>query len=287
MKTKEYVKKYNLRNGGVNSLNHEEFAFDFLLEFKATLELHKTFNNWGVSEFHRVIDLMRQKWDMIGNKTFGVLPENLWGYIYANFMKYKVMYFPEVVKAEQDAKNFNLEECRNFLAKHIPDYAQDINNAEFYFNQFNPHSRVSANHSLKKLSKVVFQYQGEYRKAIITAFKNLEKRLTAKAKGEAQKEAQKQKQRADEYYRMAHDFFYSFLDSLFSDNSLIIRVKKNLRTLGLDVEAKHNVDVVKKTYRQLAIKHHPDKGGSQSYFIKITEAKEFLIHYYERVDKDA
>ena len=37
--------------------------------------------------------------------------------------------------------------------------------------------------------------------------------------------------------------------------------------------------VIKKAYRQMCLKYHPDKGGSQEKFILITKSYEYLMKY--------
>jgi hypothetical protein len=51
-----------------------------------------------------------------------------------------------------------------------------------------------------------------------------------------------------------------------------------LETLGLPADAAW--ETVKRTYRQLAAKHHPDKGGDATRFRAIREAYEVLLHCY-------
>lgn len=51
-------------------------------------------------------------------------------------------------------------------------------------------------------------------------------------------------------------------------------------TLGVPKSASH--DEIKKAYRKLAMKHHPDKGGNEEKFKKITEAFEILSDEQKR-----
>ena len=44
----------------------------------------------------------------------------------------------------------------------------------------------------------------------------------------------------------------------------------------LGVDKKANPDEIKKAFRKLALKHHPDKGGDESKFKEITEAYSVL-----------
>ena len=51
-------------------------------------------------------------------------------------------------------------------------------------------------------------------------------------------------------------------------------MKSPYEILGVDKNA--NEDDIKKAYRKLALKHHPDKGGSSEKFQEISDAHEIL-----------
>jgi curved DNA-binding protein CbpA len=52
--------------------------------------------------------------------------------------------------------------------------------------------------------------------------------------------------------------------------------------LGLDTNVKHNINEIKKAYRNLALKYHPDKGGSEEIFKILTKAYIALIKKNEK-----
>jgi curved DNA-binding protein CbpA len=52
--------------------------------------------------------------------------------------------------------------------------------------------------------------------------------------------------------------------------------------LGLDKNTKHNINDIKKAYRNLALKYHPDKGGSEEIFKILTKAYVALIKKNEK-----
>jgi hypothetical protein len=55
---------------------------------------------------------------------------------------------------------------------------------------------------------------------------------------------------------------------------------ESFNTLNLTIGA--NIEEVKNAYRELAVKHHPDKGGDAEMFNAITQAKNKCIAYLER-----
>ena len=44
----------------------------------------------------------------------------------------------------------------------------------------------------------------------------------------------------------------------------------------LDINKDATIDVIKKQYKKLALKHHPDRGGDPEMFKKISEAYQTL-----------
>lgn len=97
-----------------------------------------------------------------------------------------------------------------------------------------------------------------------------------------QKEINEQKKREwEERKRMREQddgFFWSFL---FLDSLMRSRVPSDsYAVLGLNTNA--TSEEVTKKYRELSIKHHPDKGGNKETFIQITEAKNKILAYLQK-----
>lgn len=97
-----------------------------------------------------------------------------------------------------------------------------------------------------------------------------------------QKEINEQKKREwEERKRMREQddsFFWRFL---FLDGLMRSRVPSDsYSVLGLQTNA--TAEEVAKKYRELSIKHHPDKGGNKETFIQITEAKNKILAYLQK-----
>ena len=60
------------------------------------------------------------------------------------------------------------------------------------------------------------------------------------------------------------------------------RKQKALSTLELDTQVLNKIDfpIIKKQYRRLIMKHHPDRGGSSEKMIEIHQAMQCLEQYY-------
>lgn len=102
--------------------------------------------------------------------------------------------------------------------------------------------------------------------------KDMEKRRKQK---EARENYRREWQRIeDEMY----DTYFNFkiLDFLLSLSKISIPFS-DFQILGLTHECSE--DDIKKAYRKLSMKYHPDKGGDQEYFIAITSAKNKCLAY--------
>lgn len=93
--------------------------------------------------------------------------------------------------------------------------------------------------------------------------------------------SQREKERKEQFKRdfMSGKYFYdetqnendshSYFDNQSDDIDPIFKIKKS-----------SSQDDFKKAYRKLILKHHPDKGGEPSFFIKIQEAYENIKNYF-------
>lgn len=61
----------------------------------------------------------------------------------------------------------------------------------------------------------------------------------------------------------------------------------NVPSKSLFINTKEeNLEILKKYYHKLALKHHPDKGGDPAKFKEIKESYDFLINYYNIYDEN-
>lgn len=85
--------------------------------------------------------------------------------------------------------------------------------------------------------------------------------------------------RAHEERRFERDFFHNFWTLLAF--AKIERPIESFILLGIDSTA--DADAVKKAYRTLSLKYHPDKGGTQEQFVELTTAKNKCLQFLEQV----
>lgn len=93
--------------------------------------------------------------------------------------------------------------------------------------------------------------------------------------------SQREQERKEQFKRdfMGGKYFYdetqnenvnhSYFDNKSEDIDPIFKIKKS-----------SSEDDFKKAYRKLILKHHPDKGGEPSFFIKVQEAYENIKNYF-------
>ena len=77
----------------------------------------------------------------------------------------------------------------------------------------------------------------------------------------------------DEITKMLNDFWEKYL--------AIDKKRESLVILGLENESYLDLNRVKNRYKELAMLHHPDKGGSKKKFIQIKYAMENLKHLFD------
>lgn len=75
--------------------------------------------------------------------------------------------------------------------------------------------------------------------------------------------------------------FFGFLFAIRNNQKPV----ESFAILGLSEDANEND--VKAAYKKLAVVHHPDKGGKQDMFVKITESKNKCLSYLQSVSKMA
>lgn len=102
MKAKEYVKKYGLDQN--DNFSHTEFVQDLQSDFEKLVDSSKA--KKSLANFHHAVQEIRDKWDGINNKTYGQLPEGLWGYFFATvIVPCRDGFFPDYKPQRKKAKD--------------------------------------------------------------------------------------------------------------------------------------------------------------------------------------
>lgn len=142
MKPKEYINKYGLNNPN-QKFDHGLFVNDLEEDFKSIIKNQKEKNQWTYVHFTNSINMIREKWDGIVNKSVTDLKENLWNYFYATvIVKIREDEFGEYLKTkekewkernawrnhwEENSFDFGYEFLKNIL------YLSSIPNESFQF----------------------------------------------------------------------------------------------------------------------------------------------------------
>ena len=98
-----------------------------------------------------------------------------------------------------------------------------------------------------------------------------------------QEEQKQERKRMHEERKRMNDYFYNdYFDRAFFYSILADMFKVKIPTESftvLQLESDATADDVKTKYRELSFIHHPDKGGKQDDFIRLTEAKNKCLAY--------
>lgn len=258
----QYVKKYKLKES--DNFSYDDFMVDFITDFMSTVEYFRLNSNFNHSMFKHIINQMRDKWDSINNKTMGNLPEFLWKKFYATVAKpAEEQLFPEFFERLKEIKNFSDDELVEYLNN------KDIGVGGFSHHFYNPpFGRYWAD--ANNLDDPNTKY----------ALSEYQRRFEIH---QQQEEEQREKRDKEERERFNRSYFGGF-DSFF--HSMLGRLMNRkpsdeFQKLGLEDTATETE--VNKAYKNLSKRHHPDKGGKQSKFIEITEAKNKCISFLSKV----
>ena len=280
MKTRHFVKKYRLNE--TDQFDHRRFAVDFGHEFQARLELYKTFSNWSHARFMELLDEMKDRWDRIELKTVGFLPEKLWNYIYYTILlPQKDELFPEIAAQEKKIDGMKAKQLKSYLANKL-----DLGwNKSIVFDAFMEWDRhvannavgdlnIRPNYNLKRLEEMVSK-SSDY--LIHYAFDFLKYQLDRMGHARAKVQFKTHRTHRKRSRFSWTDYIFSQGLDIFSEDEYI----PSFELLGIRGDlSKVKESQVQKAYRNLSMKHHPDKGGNAETFVEITEAKNKCMEYF-------
>lgn len=270
MKAKHYVKKYALKSQ--KDFDKKAFMFDFTNDFASLISWYdlKTDNAITFPHFWQMVDEMRTKFNSIFNKYPYPYPEKIWEDFNRDAVVpalYKL--YPEVGKRLDEIHSMNIYDLRDkeldmyIDIKDLNEYS--LNKVQNKMNRQNK-SRVEgyvmyyACQRFLKLAPIQMDKDRKYKRQEQQKMYDGWSSLFGKI----------------DFSELVEDFFLFFGESfkILYEGPV---PKDEFKILGLDENA--DSDQVKKAYRTLAMKEHPDKGGDQGKFIQITEAKNKCLAY--------
>lgn len=272
MKSQEYIRKYNLSEGV--KFNHQEFVMDFAFDFQSLIEFYQAKSSeFSYSIFQQIIKQIRQKWDGVSNKTAGELPETLWNYFWATVVvKEKEFLFPDIINKEHEINFMTMKSLVEFIngfeVFRIPSFSYSTI-SDFVKPKDEWYDKVE-NSQIHLLQYAFNVYCNKYYK-----------RESEQKEKERRKWEQRQKEREqwnNNHQNDSWDWFNYIFGGKFKLN---LKPIASFSVLGLSADV--GIDEIKSVYRQLALKHHPDKGGSHEKFIEITDAKNKCLAYLQNV----
>jgi len=280
MKPIHFIRKYKLDRG--IKFNHTKFAVDFGNDFQSRLELYKTYASWSHPRCLELMEEARKIWDNIDRKTNGVLPEKLWTWIYYNIIvPTKQAEFPEIAEQEIKIDNMHIGQLKTFLRNETKSYIGDV---AMEWDHYAPDNAVGElnirpNHTLRRLEERIYRdcsYIAQY------AFEELEYQLTkvgyanAKVQFNMHRKRKHKSKKKFNYREWSYKQMFGIFDPAEYD--------VYFEVLGIS-KKKVSEKMINKAYRELSMKHHPDKGGKADKFVEITEAKNKCIEYLMITDK--
>ena len=297
MKTKEYIKHFNL-NPYSKGFDYEEFTFHFVNEFESRLEWYSLKGQFTSSKWKQSIKEMNDKWDAIFNKAPNAENTGLLQYIKdAYFYPLKEQYLPELHAQEQMILGMNVHELRSYIDDRYYDTLRFVSlpGCEYTFNEyeakalalsgavgeFNFKGILTPSYSLKSLQSKV-NSSSSLSDFDIFVFQEFDDHLWRIGKSEYVKYIQKislNKKQYQEEQEFRFNFSWEDVLSIFKKNLSNQKLLECMSILSIRDHTELDTETVKKQYKILAQRHHPDKGGNQEVFIQITEAKNSLLNY--------
>jgi len=252
MKPKEYIKKYKLDI--IPLVDSESFIQDLTQDFYALID--QSFGWKNIKGFNNASRAIRGKWDGINTQIHWNLSESTWGRFNEHvILKRKQELFPDECKQEKEQE---------------------------------------------RESERVKREQNQWEDSAFGGFGGFYDEKNARQSGRPGRRGNSAPSTDDllkELQRMAHRIFgsdFDFGNSNFNFNnnqsnqsnqsssyqsSSNLTVDAHFRILKLNIKTATLMDV-KKSFRKLAMEHHPDKGGNAEEFGKITESKNVCEKYF-------
>lgn len=282
MTPKQYQKKYKLDTEGMGKWKQDSFLFDLSNDFISLLQYHmQSRSTFDLQAWEDVIAQIETKWNSINNKTIGNLPESLWNYFYATVIKpAKYGAFEGLADWEEQVFQMNYEELLIEVNELVEMKALFEKKIEGYRTRGNWHLVEIYKHR-KNVNNPFDKYTLDNYLSRAEAYYTRKEEAEKKREEERFRRWKEQQKRYNDFFHfdasgsMGHDnfwdsFFAGFIGSMFSNREKVCPIESFI-ILGLSKDAKETE--IKTAYRQLAMIHHPDKGGSQEKFVEITEAK--------------
>jgi len=277
MKTSEYIKKYNLKEKFIKSKSDdflEDFYFDFLSNVEITKERVSEFTE---DKFQKIVENFREKFESIFNKCPMAYPEYLWGDFERKYVP--MILFEIFPHLKEDMERVDKMDYVT-LYKYIFDtldmgsicgdkYVSRPYEDDYYNGIFSTVGGKLTNsprsHFLESIIRTcgqIFQYKLYYIEyySLERFLKWSENKLKVVNKNEREKYKRQQENPFFEFDPFS--FFNFFRDRMKQRMVNTLEVIDNFNVLGIEVTK--NEDEIKKAYKLLAVKFHPDKIGNST-----------------------
>jgi predicted house-cleaning noncanonical NTP pyrophosphatase (MazG superfamily) len=294
MRTSDYIKKYQLKNGLAFSdreLIIEDLYFDFQANVEIQMEVMSDFNE---DNFKTIVSNFRNKFEAIFNKCPIPYPEDIWTKFENEYVPVVLFdVFPHIQNKLEKIKDMTYVELYVYVFEklelgqlvkksHIP---RPYSNHDTFFSFRRSSEMEYTNSPSERFLEEIL----EYCKEILTfelyhvekvAIEIFEKWTLSKLKDVKKINQEKRKKENDFYSDFFNGWYQNFRKKLYES------LKKNdseqyFKVLGIPPTTDQNL--IKTTYKQLAMKYHPDRVGNSKEnhekMVEINEAKTKCLLY--------
>jgi len=200
------------------------------------------------------------------------------------------------MKPKEYVKKYKLKESADFNHNDfIVDFTADFMSVIEYLTQANPLSMGRYDTCVKEIrqkwTSISIKTKGTglpeklwkyFYATVIMKIKENIFSAQMKAKKERYEQRQREKQSYNDWMNGGfgfQDMFNDFMGGIFASLKATSIPTESFDALELVVDGVTEDDV-KSAYKKLALKHHPDKGGSKEKFVELTEAKNKCLIYF-------
>ena len=251
MKPKEYVKKYDLDKPEGKFISGH-FVKDFEIDFLNLCNISLNGNSRSIETFKKIVNQMRNKWDMIVQRSIPELPEELWEDFYATIVvvereKLFPGYQAYIDKKQRDHTRRQTEYPRNKM------YEDMFSGRQQHSSEYGQRFGTPGNSGQREWAEFMEMFGRMMGGIGMNDFK------------------------ASGYHPFNHFDKGSEKGSKTTTFVHGGNIENDCKLLGV-IPIPTEQDL-KKKFRQLALEHHPDQGGDAKKFIEIKEATERVLQY--------
>lgn len=305
MRTAEYIRKYDLKNG-FQKKDHESFLEDFYFDFLSNIDIQiDTVSEFTEDKFWDTVSTFREKFESIFNKCPMTYPEFIWDKFRETHVPIVLFdYFPNIREQVEKIKDMDYVTLYRYMFEELSmgDIIDKRTHRYYYIPKPTKYRRIfgSVNDedwtnspdesfltSIIKVCNDLLDYSLYYvEKVACERFLYWSENKLRHVKKINEEKWQKQRESWEKRNSFFNDDFFNFFwyeafKQKIRNQIQQASVKGYFEKLG--IEMTKDEDKIKKVYKELAMKYHPDKVGNtkenHERMVEINEAKTKCLLY--------